>query len=49
MSTVIAVGIDIAKLKFDVAVPLGAKSRTGDKWRIKAFANTAVGFAALVA
>lgn len=48
MSMVIAVGVDIAKVKFDVAVPFGAKSRTGDKWRNKAFANTAAGFAALV-
>ena len=55
MSTVIAVGIDIAKVKFDVAVPMGAKSqtgdksRTGDKWRNKVFINSAAGFAALVA
>ena len=55
MSIVIPVGVDIAKLKFDVAVPFGAKSqtgdksRTGDKWRNKVFVNSAAGFAAFVA
>ena len=49
MATIIAVGIDIAKLKFDVAVPFGVKSRTGDKWRNKVFVNSAAGFAAFVA
>ena len=42
MSVIVAVGVDIAKVKFDVAVLLGAK------WRMKTFANTTVGFAALV-
>ena len=49
MSIVIPVGVDIAKLKFDVAVPFGAKSQTGDKWRNKVFVNSAAGFAAFVA
>ena len=43
MSIVIAVGVDIAKLKFDVAVPFGAK------WRNKAFANHSTGFTACLA
>ena len=40
MSMSLCVGIDIAKLKFDVAIQVGSK------WRTRVFDNTAVGFAA---
>lgn len=43
MSAFVSVGIDIAKLKFDVAVQIGSK------WRSRVFDNTAVGFAGCVA
>ena len=39
MSTFVSVGIDIAKLKFDVAVQIGSK------WRTRQFDNNATGFA----
>jgi transposase len=43
MSANLYVGIDIAKLKFDVAVQVGSK------WRSRVFDNTAVGFADFIA
>lgn len=39
MSALVSVGIDIAKLKFDVAV------QSGSKWRTRQFDNNAIGFA----
>lgn len=43
MSALVSVGMDIAKLKFDVAVQIGSK------WRSRVFDNSVVGFAGCVA